>query len=312
MFYAKEIRICKSVKCSCPNKEHSLTIGKKVCDDLYQYFIFHIKLNFILVLDQYGNRPFKSHDRVCQRHFKEDDINSYWETMIKGVIHRTPRDKAKLMDCAIPTQNLLGNEKKKNDKTTKIQQIDSKASKERLAEQLVEAIKKPSKKRKTDDNEVIKIEASDIIAEHEEHFEITVGNSIQVADRDGLITPIEVQSSPNDSNEMDSPEAIRILTEEDKNEMIENLDILYDEVFDTTLPSQLWGIQRCPERTFIVFSEFNKTKMKSTKLLYIDNEFQYKLYIDDKETLVKSLEKQEINTEFFSNLLNEIDENRIP
>lgn len=264
------------------------------------------------MLDQYGNRPFKSHDRVCQRHFKEDDINSYWETMIKGVIHRTPRDKAKLMDCAIPTQNLVGSEKKKNDKTTKIQLTEVKATKERLSEQLVEAIKKPSRKRRADDDEVLEIKSSNIILDHEEQFEIIVGNRIQVTDHDGLITPIEVQPSPNDSNEMDSPEAIRILTEEDKNEMIENLDILYDEVFDTTLPSQLWGIQRCPERTFIVFSEFNKTKMKSTKLLYIDNEFQYKLYIDDKEMLVKSLEKQEINTEFFSNLLNEIDENRIP
>lgn len=134
---------------------------------------------------------------------------------------------------------------------------------------------------------------------------------MQLSEQDGLIVPVDVES-PNDSNEIVSPGSVKIITEEDKNEMIENLNILWDEVFDTTLPSQLWGIQRCPERTFIVFSEFNKTKMKSSKLLYIDNEFQYKIFIDDKEMLVKTLEKQEINTEFFSNLLNDFDENRIP
>ena len=285
------------------------------------------------MLDQYGNRSFKTHDRVCERHFKEEDINLYWETVIKGEIHRTPRDKARLKDCAIPTQNLVseGNKKYKRKSNTS---TEHKGHKDSLSEQLVEAIKKPTnKKRKAeddkadanaddnaDDNGALVIAESNIlrtyskIIENGERFEITeliVGTRLQVSEQDGLITPIEVESL-NDSNEIGSPEAIKIITEEDKNEMIENFDILWDEAFDTTLPSQLWGIQRCPERTFIVFSEFNKSKMKSSKLLYIDNEFQYKILVDDKEMLVKSLEKQEINTEFFSNLLNDFDENRIP
>ena len=239
--------------------------------------------------------------------------------MIKGEIHKTPRDKAKLKDCAIPSENLVGNEKKKkNEKKPAPTEVKNTKDLNLISEQLVEAIKKPTIKRKADPGEINEfvIEKTNVIRKYSkvldgdkfEITELTFGTSMDISEQDSLILPIEIES-PTD---IDSPGSIKIITEEDKNEMTDNLNILWDEVFDTTLPSQLWGIQRCPERTFIVFSEFNKSKMKSSKLLYVDNEFQYKIFIDDKEMLVKSLEKQEINTEFISNLLNDFDENRIP
>ncbi|CAO1412697.1 unnamed protein product [Diamesa hyperborea] len=270
------------------------------------------------MLEEYGNRPFKTHDRVCARHFKEEDIDLYWETMIKGEIHKTPRDKAKLKDGAMPTENLIGQEKKKKTERRPLP-TEVKETKNLVPENIVEVIK--TRKRKTEPVEINEfvIEKTNVIRKYSkvldngdkfEITELTVGSRMQMSDQDNLITPIE---EPIDSpNGIDSPGSIKIITEEDKNEMMENLNILWDEAFDITLPSQLWGIQRCPERTFIVFSEFNKSKMKSSKLLYVDNEFQYKIFIDDKEMLVKSLEKHEINTEFFSNLLNDFDENRIP
>ncbi|CAO1388233.1 unnamed protein product [Diamesa serratosioi] len=265
------------------------------------------------VLDKYGNRLFKIHDRICERHFKDEDINSFWETVIKGEVHKTTRDRARLNDNAIPSLNLDGGDAKK--KKTNIT-IDNEANKVGNSDLLVETIKRPSRKRKAkDDKEVSVIEQPIVIVVKPDKFENTdehVGTIQTTPERDGLITPIEVES-PADSNENGSPEnIIKIITEADKNEMIENLDILWDEAFDTTLPSQLWGIQRCPERTFIVFSKFNKSIMKSSKLLYVDNEFQYKIFVDDKEILVKPLEKHEINTEFFSNLLSDLDEDRIP
>lgn len=260
------------------------------------------------MLDKFGNRPFKIHDRVCERHFHEEDIKSFWEINIKGEIHRTSRDRPRLNEKAIPTLNLEGGDVKKKN-------IKSPIKNGGASELAVGTTKRKSRKRKAEDNkDVLVIDKSNIKLKTEEQFEKTeknVGTSQQTSEEDGLITPIEIES-PNDSNEIGSPEIIKIITEEDKNEMIENLDILWDEAFDTTLPSQLWGIQRCPERTFIVFSQFNKSKMKSSKLLYVDNEFQYKLFVDDKEMLVKLLEKHEINTEFFSNLLSDFDEDRIP
>lgn len=92
--------------------------------------------------------------------------------------------------------------------------------------------------------------------------------------------------------------------DEDVLEIFENL---YDEVHDVTLPNTLFGINRCPDRTFIVFNEFNFKIMGFNKYLFIDNSLNCKIYINGNVTTEK-LSKENCNTEFISDWLDRINE----
>lgn len=48
------------------------------------------------------HRPFKEFDRVCEQHFREEDILRYWEHNINGKIERIERNKQSLKPNSVP------------------------------------------------------------------------------------------------------------------------------------------------------------------------------------------------------------------
>lgn len=91
--------------------------------------------------------------------------------------------------------------------------------------------------------------------------------------------------------------------DEENLELFENL---YDEVHDVTLPNTLYGINRCPDRQFIVFNQFNFKSMGFQKYLFIDSSLNCKVYINGSVEMTK-LAKDNCNTEFISEWLDKID-----
>lgn len=56
-----------------------------------------------------------------------------------------------------------------------------------------------------------------------------------------------------------------------------DFESMYDEIFTVTLPSQLWGVHRCPEQSYIAFSRFSDTLMQSDLVVFIDPMWNYKI-----------------------------------
>lgn len=94
--------------------------------------------------------------------------------------------------------------------------------------------------------------------------------------------------------------------ETDSNEnQVDIFETLYDDIYDVTLPSTLWGLHRDIERKFIVFSFFDSNAKSTTKTLYIDDTLSYVIKVGSKVLLSDSL--PEITTEFIGELLNKIE-----
>ena len=44
-------------------------------------------------------------DRVCELHFKEEDIIRYFEVDVQGVVNKIPLCRSRLKDGAVPSSN---------------------------------------------------------------------------------------------------------------------------------------------------------------------------------------------------------------
>lgn len=59
----------------------------------------------------------------------------------------------------------------------------------------------------------------------------------------------------------------------------EEFEALYEEVFAVQLPSQLWGIHRCPDMKFMSFSRFDAESLNICDLVvHITDVWQYTVY----------------------------------
>lgn len=218
-----------------------------------------------------NKREFKKNDRVCERHFDPEHIIMYWENNINGTIHRTKREKPKLTSTAVPTLNLP----------------------------TWEEFTSPSPQKKQ--TEKIKILQHQIIKRpHEEEVRKEPISPIKKLKTDNRTTIVPLTPTPKKTTQIVIPKPV----DEDTLELFENL---YDEVMDVTLPNTLYGINRCPERDFIVFNKFDVNRMGFSKYLYIHKSLNCKLFIGGKVTASK-LAKEQCNTEYISNWLDKIDE----
>lgn len=82
---------------------------------------------------------------------------------------------------------------------------------------------------------------------------------------------------------------------------------LYDEAFDVTLPSLLWGIHRDPEKKFMAFSEFDHSTMSCCKVLFIDDNFNYKIFVNSKLKASSILSLAQLEADNVSTMLDELD-----
>lgn len=92
-----------------------------------------------------------------------------------------------------------------------------------------------------------------------------------------------------------------------RQEMVTAFENLYDEAFDVTLPSLLWGIHRDPKRKFIAFSEFNHLAMSCMKILHIADTFHYKTLINNKLKESKILQLEHLTADYVSAILDELE-----
>lgn len=228
-----------------------------------------------------NKREFKMHDRVCERHFDCGDIIEYWENNINGEIHRTKRDKPKLRENAVPTLHLPS--------WSEFSATAASAQKKKI-EILSHKIISTKRKIPADDEKAGKMRKILVIS--------PVKNSKNTSEVVEEISEIEdAQFSIIDEQ-----------NEERKEKEVESFENLFDEAFDVTLPSTLWGIHRDPERKFLIFSTFDEKLMKFHKFLHLDCELKSKIVNNDKVTEGK-LEIEKCTTDYISEWLDKIDTN---
>ena len=243
-----------------------------------------------------NKRLFKKHDRVCERHFNEGDIIEHWEVNINGQIHLTQRDKPKLRENAVPCNNLPDKVVKEEDvlkQQSDTIHIISPTKKRSLDEKEKAPVKRLSKKQKTK-----VLFGRKVIAEK-------VKEAAVEDDKANEPQQSFIVIEPEPETEMFS--VIAEVTQEDLQEKLDTFDCIYDEAFDVTLPSLLWGIHRDPDRKFIVFSEFNQSLMSISKLLHINDTCHCKTFIKSKLKSSTNVHHEKLTTDFVSTLLDELD-----
>lgn len=88
-------------------------------------------------------------------------------------------------------------------------------------------------------------------------------------------------------------------------------ETLYDEAFDVTLPSLLWGIHRDPDRKFLAFSKFNPATMMISKLVHISNNFHCTTQINSVPKSSNVLKLEQLAVEHVSTILDELDKEAV-
>jgi hypothetical protein len=214
-------------------------------------------------------------DRVCEFHFQKDQIVEYWESVINGQVHKTARDKPKLKENAVPCRNLPAGDGSplKSEKSTE----------------------KTLKKR----NERVKILSEKVL--------IPAKRKMESDETEDILTNTERIATTATIDLQKVIESAEIEFEMSSTEHLEVFEKLYDEAFDVTLPSLLWGIHRDPDKKFIVFSEFNKKTMTIGKLLHISNTLKSSTFLNNFLKSSKMLQIEKQVTDFVSELLEELD-----
>ncbi|XP_063704359.1 uncharacterized protein LOC134833831 [Culicoides brevitarsis] len=195
-----------------------------------------------------NRRPLTKGDKLCHRHFQESDIERYFEHTINGETFQMLRDRPRLSKTAVPSLNLhivLGEKdstKRKDDR-----QNPAKKKKNQITEEDIQSISKS--------NGSIENKTENIIIE----FEKTNAKFTRAT---------EGKSANCTSNVKESCEKINQQKRKD-------FEALYEEVFAVQLPSQLWGIHRCPEMRFIAFSRFDAESLRTDLVVYISDLWEY-------------------------------------
>lgn len=205
----------------------------------------------------------KATDRICCRHFKDEDIDRYWIHTINGVEEKLERERPVLKKNTVPSKNLsLEYEKLKKSKK---ESDSAKHHKKEL--EVVKAIKRG--------NNICSIS----LIESEDH-----DVEVLVPTNEENITEHDTKTTCSDQNVLKQKEAF---------------ETLYDEIFDVTLPSPLWGIHRgYPDGTFVVFSKISFDKISLDRAVRINDNWEYTIQINGVlvggDTLLKNLDPETI------------------
>lgn len=209
-----------------------------------------------------------------------------------GEIHRTPRNKPKLRAEAIPCINLPSNIEiaypGEEDLSGRGEQIEILSQKD-----VAEAKRKlPAEKRKLPPEAGTKF----VIPKKVKIIYPVLPKPPQ---KQALVVP-EVE-------EVDIPNPETDMCTENSEEKLTMFETLYDEAFDVTLPSLLWGIHRDPERKFIAFSKFDAAKMTISKLMHISDKFHCTTHVNSERWTSKILNLEQLAVEHVSTILDELD-----
>ncbi|XP_055618518.1 uncharacterized protein LOC129763461 [Toxorhynchites rutilus septentrionalis] len=237
------------------------------------------------------HRPLKPFDRICQYHFREEDILHYWEYNINGRVERMLRNKPTLRPNAVPTVVDLG-----------VQMLETQGS------PVKQGVKR-KRSQKIMKKIVYKVAKADNIPE---------GHTVELTVQENALHGITNQDSSKDTEVFEYP----VQTINDTigglhhNIVIETTPIphsdfetLFDEVYEVQLPSTLWGVHRDAEKTFISFTEFSKDTMNIRKYLYVDHYLQYRMAVGQR--IMRSGELSSASAEAITRLLDVLDKIKI-
>lgn len=230
----------------------------------------------------FNRRPYKLHDRICERHFTKDQILTHWDHIIDGKLVQLGREKPRLKDSAIPQLNLevrLSHTKRTRAQTTK---------KSKMIHEKPETI--------TDDRLEETDESND--GDHEIHSEMNSTSDEEVVNVTiEKLTPLgaaaDVESEGNGDNG-------------DANTKQKIFETIYDDIYEVVLPNTLWGIHRDPDQKFIAFTQFDSVKMNCGKLLLVSNTFRIRAFVGGVEVSKEAVNA--LSVESISKALCELDE----
>lgn len=233
-------------------------------------------------------REFKKIDKVCERHFSKDDIMTTFDHVINGELMQMERGRPRLKPHVVPSLNLdidpttlakmQANKRSASGKGT----VKKALKKEKISgdEQDETSVSSPSKP----------AQPTELIIQTNPRF---VTSNV-IIKSPTLSLPKEIVLDPNDFVE---------------EEVISEFESLYDDVFEVTLPSTLWGVHREPKRNFIAFTCFDVQQMQNTKCVVLSSNGCLKIALNGRIISEQSF-GHELNPDFMSNVLNQVEETR--
>ncbi|XP_065080052.1 uncharacterized protein LOC135702924 [Ochlerotatus camptorhynchus] len=234
------------------------------------------------------HRPLKEFDRICEQHFREEDILRYWEHTINGTVERMARHKPLLKPNAIPVFVEVDHDEITDKNTTS-------------------TLPKRKYRKKSESQSRAKTMRQDIEVQNVDEL-VLEGSSINQSTLESDADPIHL--SIQDVSEVVDGQAVEHnIVIEMTHLMHPEFETLFDEVYEVELPSTLWGIHRDLEKTFICFSEFSKDTMTVRKYLFIDRFLQYRMAVGQR--VMKRGTLPNGSTESISELLTKLDEVKI-
>lgn len=227
----------------------------------------------------FNRRQFRINDRICERHFTNDQILTHWDHVIDGKLVQLEREKPRLKDNAIPQLNL------------EVRHAHTKRAR---------APKKPTVV--NIDMRISVDEANAASYPMELSNDGDLGNHLEMPSSDEEVLDLNIgklNASGNGTREEndESSEA------ESKRKIFETI---YDDIYEVVLPNTLWGIHRDPDQKFIAFTQFDSVKMNCIRALYVSNEFEIRATIGGADVLNETVEV--LSLQFLSKALSELDE----
>lgn len=244
--------------------------------------MFHLQSKDIFEewkLRLFNRRPFRNNDRICERHFTNDQILTHWDHVIDGKLVQLEREKPRLKDNAIPQLNL------------EVRHSHTKRTR---------ASKKP-----TVVSNGMRISVDEGCA---------ASDPMEFSTDGDLETPLEMPTSDEEvlDEKIEKLNGIGGGTREENDGTSECelkwkiFETIYDDIYEVVLPSTLWGIHRDPDQKFIAFTQFDSVNMNCSRALYVSNEFEIRATIAGADVLNETAKV--LSIQFLSKTLSELDE----
>lgn len=217
-------------------------------------------------------RVFKINDKVCERHFRKEDIITTFDHVINGQLLQMERGRPKLKRTAVPCLHL----------PTEDDQNHLRAKRNR--QQRITVTIKSCEEREQ--------------------------SSTNVFDKEKKNAKNSDKDSESENISEDKNSTVVIHLEDESKEDNTAFDTLYEDIFEVVLPDTLWGIHRDPCREFIAFSCFDIKSLQSRKCVVLNRNGTLKISFNNKLVNEQDFETEPTH-EFISNLLSEVDETAI-
>lgn len=233
-------------------------------------------------------RPIRPSDRICCRHFNEDDIDRYWCHTVNGDLVKMMRDRPILKKDAVPSQNLIIDFDRP--KRKKVYTSGDEAATTAATTTTTE----PSKKSKKE----VALFAVSMVPTTEPEAENTMLNLLKGDDMTVKDYDIEIVKEPLQIKDGDAELQLELKKDA--------FEVFYDEIFDVTLPSPLWGLHRDPDGTFAVFSKVSFDKLQLDRAVRVNDNWEYVVKVG--ESTIRSDTLKTLDPDAVAKLLDEVDE----